>query len=852
MAISHVGTTFIAGTSGTLPTHQAGDLLLISAFSTTATTPSLPADWTNIASLATPGFRAGYRFAPSAGTASGTWTNAGNGLVVSVYRGVSAVGAVASNKGNSATLTVSGITLEDNGGTSWVVAHMRGYQRMNSVPSGMTMRLGTGDGDYWDEAADTASGVGSFSSRTVAHDVSAQWATLTVELKGAEVQSTSGSETRTETGVGVFSAPTEAGAFAGSKPAGSGAGVFADPSYGQSESFAGSRAAAAAGSGVFASFDTRSMSGAETRTETGVGVFFGASEEGSFAGGESRTHAGYGAFVNPPPPGAILPPARTLDEVIAGSHRTLTRAVIVAGPAAGETLPVTGGGVSVDFDADVTRSGRVTVAGLPQWEPVDATDALDVRAGTEIRLEQGVTDDAGVQHWWSQGVFRPSKPTVTRDAGGLSIDVDLHDRSYSVKLASIRRRWVIAADAPILGSVATVLAEVAPWLPLNIDLTGDFPAGADVVVCEYGGDVWAAARQLAQSMGRWLHVDRYGVCVATPISDPYLTDAQALPALTSEQVGTDTSTIVNVVGATWTEPRPDDAPEGWVPEGGVEEWVDRESSTSIDSAVGVRARAYSGDASVLHTPSHAAQAALSDGLRLRDLSRAASCTVVPDPRLDAGGAVTLDGYTYRLTKPDIDPPGDTPTGVDLGTARPDLARLLGAALRPGQERRLIEVVTAVSPLRTRPIYEEGSEASVRWTDALAGVAVGDRVVVLHKGMGERVGVSLLDPKPLVDKFAGEVIGTVGGEDVTVGGTTTLRARIGSSSYQTFSGGDVTLPAPATTLNWSYASQSTPGTLSNAGSVTTAAFNEDRQRINALNNAVAYINGRLVNLEANNT
>ena len=43
----------------------------------------------------------------------------------------------------------------------------------------------------------------------------------------------------------------------------------------------------------------------------------------------------------------VLPPARTLDEVIAGSHRTLTRAVIVAGPATGETLPVTDGGVSV-------------------------------------------------------------------------------------------------------------------------------------------------------------------------------------------------------------------------------------------------------------------------------------------------------------------------------------------------------------------------------------------------------------------------------------------------------------------------------------------------------------------------
>ena len=550
---------------------------------------------------------------------------------------------------------------------------------------------------------------------------------------------------------------------------------------------------------------------------------------------------------------AILPPARTLDEVIAGSHRTLTRAVIVAGPAAGETLPVTGGGVSVDFDADVTRSGRVTVAGLPQWEPVDATDALDVRAGTEIRLEQGVTDDAGGEHWWSQGVFRPSKPTVTRDGGGLSIDVDLHDRSYSVKLASIRRRWVIAAAAPMLGSVATVLAEVAPWLPLDIDTTGDFPAGADIVVCEYGGDVWAAARQLAQSMGRWLHVDRDGVCVAPAIADPYATEAATLPALTSEQVGTDTATIVNVVGATWTEPRPDDAPDGWVPEGGVEEWVDRDSSTSIASAVGVRARAYSGDASVLHTPSHAAQAALSDGLRLRDLARAAQCTVVPDPRLDVGGAVTLDGYTYRVTKLDIGLAGDTATGVDLGTARPDMARLLGAALRPGQERRLIEVVTSVSPLRARPIYEEGSEASVRWTDALAGVAVGDRIVVLHKGMGERVGVSLLDPKPLVDKFAGEVIGTVGGDDVTVGGDVTLRARVGSGgSYQTFSNGDVTLPEPDTTLNWSYISQSVPGSLGAAGSVTLAAFNEDRARTNDLRAAVSYINARLVNLEANNT
>ena len=133
--------------------------------------------------------------------------------------------------------------------------------------------------------------------------------------------------------------------------------------------------------------------------------------------------------------------------------------------------------------------------------------------------------------------------------------------------------------------------------------------------------------------------------------------------------------------------------------------------------------------------------------------------------------------------------------------------------------------------------------------------MGDRVVVLHKGMGERVGVSLLDPKPLVDKFAGEVIGTVGGDDVTVGGDVTLRARLGSSgSYQTFSGGDVTLPEPDTTLTWTYSNQasSIPGSLGAAGSVTLAALNEDRERTNDLVDVVGYINGRLVNLETNNT
>ena len=65
---------------------------------------------------------------------------------------------------------------------------------------------------------------------------------------------------------------------------------------------------------------------------------------------------------------------------------------------------------------------------------------------------------------------------------------------------------------------------------------------------------------------------------------------------------------------------------------------------------------------------------------------------------------------------------------------------------------------------------------------------------------------------------------------------------------------MTLPEPDTTLTWTYSNQasSIPGSLGAAGSVTLAALNEDRARTNDLVDVVGYINGRLVNLEANNT
>lgn len=487
---------------------------------------------------------------------------------------------------------------------------------------------------------------------------------------------------------------------------------------------------------------------------------------------------------------------RTLDEVIAGSGRRLARVDILPGPGVtpGEetTLPVVSGSVTVDYSAAVRRTASLTVADVPDWVLADAQTAL----GVEVQVWQGVVDDAGAEHWWSQGVFSVTRLSVSRTGAGRDLSLDLTDRSHRVKLAGSRRRWAASGSDYILATISNILAAIAPWLPINIDPTGDLIFGDDPLICEYGDDPWDACRKIARSVSRDLHVDRHGVVVAPPITNPLEAVPTVLYGLTAETVETDVEDVVNVVGCPWEENKPEDAGEDWVPDGGIVEATDDATVTGTRSPLGPRARLVSGDTSVVHTPEHAGLAAQAD-LNLRmGLQRAATGSVVPDPRLDVGVPVDVHGATHIVSRLDIDLAGGA-TGIDMGAARPEIAAMLADVPRV-EGRRTTEIVTGLAPLRTRSVTDPGgAEVTVRWTDALAGVEVGDPITVLHEGAGSRVGVALLVKKPLSGKHAGEDVGMVGGEPVTVGGDARLRARItgsgGGAGYGVFADGDVDIP-----------------------------------------------------------
>ena len=111
VAISFVGSASAESDSLTLPTHQAGDLLLIFAAHATggasSTQPIIPSGWNSASNrnAVSHALRTAWKIASESGTPSGTWTNATH-IACAVYRHTDnfmAVGAATNFAANTTT-----------------------------------------------------------------------------------------------------------------------------------------------------------------------------------------------------------------------------------------------------------------------------------------------------------------------------------------------------------------------------------------------------------------------------------------------------------------------------------------------------------------------------------------------------------------------------------------------------------------------------------------------------------------------------------------------------------------------------------------------------------------------------
>lgn len=191
--IGFVGAATGANTA-TLPTHQAGDLILAFAFRDGSNTqPTIPAGWTalqNAAGANTCSHVLASKIAASASESVGTFANA-TSVVVQVYRPKAgyalAAGAIGSQGGTASSITYPAITLQDVGGVSWAAAfggHRSTNTALETAPAGMTQRATVVDAT--DEAAgfDTNGGVTAWSAQSVALGGTASgWRASVAEIK---------------------------------------------------------------------------------------------------------------------------------------------------------------------------------------------------------------------------------------------------------------------------------------------------------------------------------------------------------------------------------------------------------------------------------------------------------------------------------------------------------------------------------------------------------------------------------------------------------------------------------------------------------------------------------------------
>lgn len=180
-----------------------------------------------------------------------------------------------------------------------------------------------------------------------------------------------------------------------------------------------------------------------------------------------------------------------------------------------EGVPLTpGGSVTLDRTRAIRGSCTCTIGG-PGYVPTSAFDPL-TPFGNEIRIWRGVKLSTGPE-LVSLGIFGIGDINVD-DLGG-SIAVTGMDRAQQVTEADFESTYVVPAGVNYATAIHDLIDAGVPGLTYQFDGT-DAVTPLLVFSDDSTGSRWAAAQQMAASIGCDLYFDGDGVCILTAVPDP--------------------------------------------------------------------------------------------------------------------------------------------------------------------------------------------------------------------------------------------------------------------------------------------------------------------------------------------
>jgi Domain of unknown function (DUF5047) len=174
--------------------------------------------------------------------------------------------------------------------------------------------------------------------------------------------------------------------------------------------------------------------------------------------------------------------------------------------------------VSIDRTADVRR--RCTIDCIDPTGTITPKTASAILSpyGTELRPYRGVKYTDGTIEVVPLGRFRLSKVTI-KDTGNGTPDIELEgfDFSRTIQRAKFTSIYTVAANYSIVQAIKDIVLRTFPGVTFDALDTGMTTPQA--LVFDVGNDPWAAASDMATSIGCEVFFDVYGNVVIAPPPD---------------------------------------------------------------------------------------------------------------------------------------------------------------------------------------------------------------------------------------------------------------------------------------------------------------------------------------------
>ncbi|MEV0725999.1 DUF5047 domain-containing protein [Micromonospora purpureochromogenes] len=198
---------------------------------------------------------------------------------------------------------------------------------------------------------------------------------------------------------------------------------------------------------------------------------------------------------------------------VRGSHQMVARArVVEAGQTGvnpvGVEIPILGGDVQADADADVRSTLELTTEGHGMW-PDQAADLI-APYGNELFVERGIHYGNGATEWVSLGYFRIYS-SEQDDAPSGPIRVSARDRMSGIVDGRLTAPRQFPVSMTFGAVVLALVGEIYPWAIVEWDdSTSSQPIGRQVIAEE---DRYAILNDLVTSVGKIWWWDHRGVLV---------------------------------------------------------------------------------------------------------------------------------------------------------------------------------------------------------------------------------------------------------------------------------------------------------------------------------------------------